>query len=154
MNFATFTSGGRTFTAAEQAAAFDAYISQDKYLSERRGQYAERGAVWLPMVHRLDFSIAQNAFVNIAGKRNTFQFRVDIDNFTNLLNSDWGVGQRFVAPNAQILTNPAVVNGASTYRLRTVNTANGTELIRNTFEQTAGIADVYRVMFSIRYLFN
>ena len=59
-----------------------------------------------------------------------------------------------MAPNAQLLTNQAVVNGRSTYRLRTVNTANGIELIRNTFEQTAGIADVYRVMFSVRYLFN
>lgn len=154
MNFATFSSGGRTFTAADQAAAYDAYITQDKYLSTRRGQYAERGAVWLPMVHRMDFSIAQNAFVNIAGKRNTFQFRVDVDNFGNLLNNDWGVGQRLVAPNAQLLTNPAVVDGRSTYRLRTVTTANGTELIRNTFEQTAGLADVYRVMFSVRYLFN
>ena len=154
MNFSQFTASGRTFTAAEQAAAFEAYINQDKYLSSRRGQYAERGALWLPMVHRLDVAIAQNAFVNIAGKRNTFQFRVDIDNFGNLLNSDWGVSQRTVAPNAQLLTNPAVVDGRSTYRLRTITTANGLELIRNTFESTSTISDVYRVMFSLRYLFN
>ncbi len=37
MNFAQFTSSGRTFTAAEQAAAWDAYIAQDKYLSKHRG---------------------------------------------------------------------------------------------------------------------
>ena len=35
---------------AEQAAAWDAYISQDKYLSKHRGQYAERNAIFLPMV--------------------------------------------------------------------------------------------------------
>ncbi|MBA2259590.1 MAG: TonB-dependent receptor, partial [Acidobacteria bacterium] len=155
MNFTSFSSGGRTFSPAEQAAAWDAYIKQDKYLSTRRGQYAERGALWLPMVHRLDFAVAQNAFVNLFGKRNAFQFRVDIDNFTNLLNSDWGAGQRTVAIFGQVLTNPTTDSqGRSAYRLRTVTTANGTELIKNTFEQTAGIPDVYRVMFSLRYTFN
>ena len=124
---------------AEQAAAWDAYINQDKYLSTRRGQYAERGALWLPMVHRLDFAIAQNAFANFFGKRNAFQFRVDIDNFTNLLNSDWGVGQRTVASFGQVLTNPGVdAQGRATYRLRTVTTANGVELIKNTFETDRG----------------
>ena len=67
MNFQTFTSGGATFTAAEQAAAWDAYISQDAYLSKHRGQYAERNGVLLPMVCRLDFSVAQDLFKNIGG---------------------------------------------------------------------------------------
>jgi len=44
MNFQAFTSGTRTFTAAEQAAAWDAYIAQDAYLSQHRGEYAKRGA--------------------------------------------------------------------------------------------------------------
>ncbi len=159
MNFTSFsaTAAGvtRTFSPAEQAAAWDAYINQDKYLSTRRGQYAERGALWLPMVHRLDFSIAQNAFVNVFGKKNAFQFRVDIDNLTNLLNSDWGVSQRTVAITGQVLTNPTIdTSGRSAYRLRTVNTATGPELIRNSFEPTTLITDVYRVMFSLRYTFN
>ena len=51
---------------------------------------------------------------------NAFQFRVDIDNFTNLLNSDWGVGQRTVAHLGKDLTNPITdTQGRSTYRLRT-----------------------------------
>ena len=39
MNFATFTHAptGRVFTAAEQTAAFEAYIQQDPYLSKHRG---------------------------------------------------------------------------------------------------------------------
>ena len=52
MNFQTFTAGGITFTADQQAAAFEAYIAQDKYLSAHRGEYAQRGAVFLPLVHR------------------------------------------------------------------------------------------------------
>ena len=63
MNFQPFSVGTRLYTAAEQAAAWDAYISQDSYLSEHRGEYAQRGAIFLPMVHRLDFSVNQDFFV-------------------------------------------------------------------------------------------
>ena len=88
--------GGRTFTAAEQATAWDAYIDQDSYLSTHRGQYAERNGVLLPMVWRMDFSVSQDLFKNLGGARHSLQFRMDIHNFTNLLNRDWGVGQRLV----------------------------------------------------------
>jgi hypothetical protein len=148
MNFVTFTAGGRTFTAAEQAAAWNAYIDQDKYLSKRRGQYAERGGVFLPFVRRADVSVSQNLFLNLGGRRHEFQFRTDVLNFGNLLNSNWGVGKRLV--NAQPLTNPGVdAQGRLTYRLRVVNN----ELMTKSLEQTAGIGDVYRVMFSLRYTF-
>ena len=42
------------YTAAEQAAAFDRYIEQDSYLRGKRGQYVDRNANELPMLHRLD----------------------------------------------------------------------------------------------------
>ena len=51
---------GVTYTSAQQAAAWDAYINQDPYLSQHRGEYAVRNAVFLPFVHRLDFSASQD----------------------------------------------------------------------------------------------
>ena len=100
MNFQAFTRRhGRTFTAAEQAAAWDAYIAQDSYLSKHRGEYAERGGAFLPMVVQLDFSLAQDLFTDIGGRRNALQLRADFLNFGNLLNSDWGVGQRWSSPS-------------------------------------------------------
>ena len=69
MNFSAFTSGGVAFTAAQQAAAWEAYINQDNYLSKHRGEYAERGAVFLPMVYRMDLSFSQDLFANIGGTR-------------------------------------------------------------------------------------
>jgi len=154
MNFQQFTVSGRTFTAAEQAAAWEAYIQQDSYLSKHRGEYSGRNAVFLPMVWRTDLSISQDLFRSIGGKRQELTFRADILNFLNLLNSDWGVGNRYVAGNApftQPLTNGAIdAQGRATYRLRVVNN----ELIRSTFENTAGIADVYRIQFQLRYTFN
>jgi hypothetical protein len=154
MNFQTFTSGGRTFTAAEQAAAWNAYIEQDPYLRKHRGEYAQRGAVFLPLVHRMDLSLAQDFFLNLGGRRHAFQFRADVLNFGNLLNSDWGVGKRLV--NAQPLIvptaaqgGPADAQGRAQYRLRVI----GTELMSKSFEPTASLTDVYRIQFSLRYTF-
>jgi len=153
MNFSQFTSGGHTYTPAEQAAAWDAYINQDSYLSKHRGEYAERGAVFLPMVWRADFSLAQDLFTDIGGKRHTLQARVDIFNFTNFLNHNWGVGYRLVSNTP--LTNPGVDSqGRATYRMRVVNG----QLMNHSLERTASLTnttgDVYRVQFSFRYTFN
>ena len=158
MNFQTFTQGGRTFTAAEQAAAWEAYIQQDDYLRSHRGQYAERGGVFLPMLFRTDLSIAQSLLRDIGGKRNELQFRVDVLNFLNLLNSDWGVGERLISTTfatPPVTASPLTSAGADAqgrllYRLRVVNN----ELLSRSLEPTSGINDVYRIQFSFRYNFN
>ena len=157
MNFQTYTAGGRTYTSAEQAAAWEAFISQDSYLSEHRGEYAEREAVFLPMVFRMDLSVAQEVFRDILGKRNAFQFRIDILNFGNLLNENWGVGQRLVSTSPLIVPSSsqggaADAEGRARYRLRTLST--GGEMLSKSLEPTAGLSDVWRIQFSIRYLFN
>ena len=132
--------------------------------AQHRGQYAERNALFLPLVHRADISVSQDFYFNIAGRRNTFQFRMDIDNFTNLLNDNWGVGQRLVfsstSPpvNSQPLTFPTAAQGGPIRRARPCAVPGcGPDqrraARRRRLEQTAGIADVYRIMFSSRYTF-
>jgi hypothetical protein len=150
MNFVQFThTNGRVFTPAEQAQAFEAYIQQDRYLREHRGEYAQRGAVFLPIFHRLDLSLLQDVFRDLGGRRHSFQVRFDILNFGNLLNSDWGVGQRLV--RNQLLTNGAAdAQGRLAYRMTVVNN----ELLTNSYEYQAGLDDVYRFMISLRYTFN
>jgi len=153
MNFRSLTTGGKTFTAADQAAAFDAYINQDPYLKGRRGQYAERNALFMPNVNRVDLSIMQDIFHSIGGAKHTGQIRLDITNFGNLLNHNWGVGQTVV--NNKILQSPtADAQGRLSYTLATVSTASGPALISNTFQSTATIFDVYVMMVSFRYGFN
>ena len=149
MNFRTLTTGGVTYTPDQQAAAFEAYITQDKYLSQHRGQYAERNAVFLPFLHKMDLSLTQDVFKNIKGRRNAGQFRIDIQNFGNMLNSDWGVGQRIIRNN--ILTAPQIdAAGRLSYTMQAVSG----RLVSRTFESTSGLADVYQFMLSFRYSFN
>jgi len=146
---ATATTPAKTFTAAEQAAAFEQYIASDSYLSSHRGQYAQRGAVFLPNVNRVDLSIIQDVFHGAAGSKHSGQLRLDITNFGNLLNHNWGVGQRII--NNQILTSPqADAQGRLTYNLQTLSG----NLLTTPMQTSAGISDVYVMMLSFRYTFN
>jgi hypothetical protein len=163
MNFVSQTVGGRTFTPAEQAAAWNAYIEQDSYLSKHRGEYAVRGGVFLPMVKRADFGIQQDLFRSLRQKRHALQVRMDILNVGNLLNKNWGVSQRLVGSstsppiNALPLTvataaqgGPADAQGRAQYTLRVLNN----QLISKSLEQTLFRSDVWSLQFALRYSFN
>ena len=158
MNFVPFTASGQTYTAADQAAAFDAYISQDPYLSKHRGGYAERNGLMMPLWKHLDLSLSQDVFHKISGRKHSGQVRLDVTNFGNLVNHSWGVGRRPVigaATSGQnllpLLTTATVdANGAVAYRLALVNGAFPT----TTFQTTTFSSDVYTMMLSFRYNFN
>lgn len=157
MNFRPFTSGGRTFTVAEQIAALEAYIAQDPYLKNRRGQYAERGGLPMPVASRIDLSIMQQVFGRIGGKRNSGEIRLDITNFGNLLNSSWGVGDQTVVANSGANSIPLLAGasvdaatGAVVYQMPVVNN----ELVTSTFRKSAFLSDTYSMLLSFRYTFN
>ena len=151
MRFEAYTPTGSTrlFSVAEQKAAWDAYINQDEYLSSHRGQYAERGAVFLPVVFRTDFSVTQDIYAKANGKRNNLQLRMDVLNFGNLLNNKWGTGQRLVS-NQPLISRGVNAAGEAIYRLQNV----GNDLLSTTYQKTAGISDVYRIQLGMRYTFD
>jgi hypothetical protein len=158
MNFQEYTitvnGAPRTFTAAQQAEAWNAYINQDPYLKNRRGKYAERNGVLLPFVHRIDFSLSQDIAPVIKGRKHAFQLRWDILNFGNLLNKNWGVGQTLISNTPLIVpTNaqggPADAQGRARYRMRAING----ELMTKSYQYTANIDDVWRMQVSLRYTF-
>ncbi|MGH7477389.1 MAG: TonB-dependent receptor [Longimicrobiales bacterium] len=91
LQFRDFTSGGVTYTADQQRVAFEAFIAGDDYLSGRRGNYAERNASRTPFEHVIDLRLAQELFGTVGGRRNAVELTLDIFNFTNLLNSEWGL---------------------------------------------------------------
>ena len=77
-------------TTAQQAQGLEDYISQDKYLNSRRGQYAERNGSRLPFTNIIDVKLIQDFNVKLNNKNYQFQITYDIFNFTNMLNRDWG----------------------------------------------------------------
>lgn len=88
----SYTQGGTTFSPEEQWQRLNAFISNDRHLDSRRGDYAERNGARTPFETVLDLRIAQDIVVFKAanGRENKFQITLDIFNFTNLLNPNWG----------------------------------------------------------------
>ena len=145
------------FNAAQQAEALDKFIDQDPYLSTRRGQYVERNSNVLPMLHKIDLSVTQDFYIKIAGKKNSFQFRADILNFTNLLNRNWGVSQRPTATNILgVSSAPSSTNGfVPGYQMATQIDEEGVlSLAQKTFQKNASIFDVWQAQFTLRYIFG
>lgn len=77
-------------SAAQQWTLLNAFIESDPYLSENRGGYAEKNAGFRPFVSILDLAIRQDAAFKIGGRRHLIQLSLDIFNFGNLINREWG----------------------------------------------------------------
>ena len=74
-------------------AALDAFIAQDDYLSEHRGQIAERFGAVNPWYSNIDLRILQDIGFLVGRSASKLQLSLDVLNVANLLNSDWGVRQ-------------------------------------------------------------
>lgn len=149
MNFEQYSSGGTTYTVADQVAAFNNYIDQDKYLSKRRGMYAERNGALMPWVTRFDLSAILGVHVKTNGVNHTVEFRADIFNVGNLLNKDWGVGDVINNSSPIAARNKLDGSGLPVYRM---NTLNGS-LNYSTYRKGTSLADVWQAQFGIRYTF-
>ena len=135
------------FSGAGQGAAFDTFISQDDYLSTRRGQYAERYGALSPWRGKWDMKFMQDYnFKPSSGsdKTNTIQFSIDVLNIGNLLNSDWGLVQ--VPTSIQ----PIGVSVDQTTKVPTY-TFNGTQT--KTYNYDASLLSRWQAQFGVRYIF-
>ncbi|WP_299536316.1 carboxypeptidase regulatory-like domain-containing protein [Ulvibacterium sp.] len=132
------------FSGPGQAEAFEAYIQQDDYLSDNRGEYFDRYGALAPWRSRWDVKILQDFNFNVAGNRvHTIQFSIDILNFGNLLNSDWGVVQQ--PNNLNPLSVSVDANNVPTY------TFNPT--LTETFGFDSSLLSRWQAQFGLRYIF-
>jgi Carboxypeptidase regulatory-like domain len=148
------------YTVAQQAEALETYISQDKYLSKHRGQTAERNEGLYPFRSQLDFKLLQDVFVNLGKKRNTIQFSLDIFNFGNLINKDWGAVKTLTLNNfgnASLLVpqnTAALVAGGTVKPTFNIALDPSGNLPTETYRTVQTVSSTYYMQFGIRYIFN
>lgn len=137
------TVDGVPYTADMQRDDFWAFINQDDYLKDCKGQYTERGGAKMPWHHQLDFKYTRDMSVNWGKTKHTLQLGIDILNLPNFLCKDWGVFKQITGND---LLN--FKNGKYTY-----NTVNGVRHL-STSQNFQNLASTYQIMFTIKYLFN
>ncbi|MCM5663465.1 TonB-dependent receptor [Galbibacter mesophilus] len=129
-----------------QAAALEAFIQQDDYLNDNRGDYMERYGALSPWRSRIDLKLLQDFNFKVAGdKTNTIQFSIDILNFGNLLNSNWGVIE---VPRNQFPISVASVDANN------VPTYSFDPSLTETFIPSSNITSRWQAQVGLRYIFN
>jgi hypothetical protein len=141
---------GTLIPNAAEADAFWAYVQQDKYLRSRQGQYTEPNGALFPWVHTVDARLLQDFSVRTGTRRHTLQFSVDMLNFTNFLNPNWGIRQRLFVNNAAPLRYTSMTTaGVPQFALNRVNNNFPTE----TFEPGLTVASTWGMQLGLRYIF-
>lgn len=106
-------------TADQQREAFNAYIEQDDYLSSHRGEIAEKYGAVSPWYSRIDMRITQEFGLS---NGSNIQLSLDILNFGNLLNSNWGVREIATTTGLAQPIGVSVSNGVPSYSFDTAQT--------------------------------
>ncbi|MBI1939495.1 MAG: TonB-dependent receptor [Ignavibacteriales bacterium] len=145
--FEPYIENGTTVSAQAQWNAFNKFIEQDDYLSSNRGKIAERFGAVNPWYFNLDLRILQDYSFMIGQSTHTFQLSIDILNFPNLINSDWGVRQTAnsaaTSPLQLVKFNDA---GAPVFKYQ------GTA--KETYTDDVSLNSRWQMQVGLRYLFN
>jgi len=139
-----------TTAGIAQAAAFDAYINGDKYLSTRRGQFTERNGARTPWNVQADFRFAQDIQVAKGKHPHVLTLTYDIVNLTNLVNKNWGV--QYFSPNtfnsmASVGVKVATPGTATAYPVYSFSQSDVTSYSKDFFGSR------YQMQLGLRYSF-
>ena len=147
------TIAGREYSPAEQWTILNNYIEKDDYLSNNRGQVAERNGAKLPWLHRFDVRVAQDIYVTRLPERHKIQITFDVLNFGNLLNNEWGVQQ--TAWQTALLTYAGrdAATNLPTYRLNRVAGGPNGEVPTEVFRSLTNLGQTWSAQIGVRYSF-
>ncbi|WP_343329905.1 TonB-dependent receptor [Polaribacter staleyi] len=125
---------------ADQKSGLKNYINQDDYLNGRKGEYAERYGALSPWRGKMDVKFIQNLKL---ANNNSLEFTIDILNFGNLLNSNWGLVQQ---PDAVQLLGVTVDSaGLPTYSFNSD--------LKETFVYNSTLLSRWQAQVGLRYSF-
>ena len=146
-------------TTAAEIQAFQDFISGDPYLNSRRGQIAERNASYQPWINQLDMGFQQE--LSGFSKKDKFVMRLDVYNFLNFLNKDWGqqnglgfFGTRRLA-NVADVTGTCPTNCQYVYQIKDATGAPNRQDygVYDTYTNPARVISRWQAMFTVKYQF-
>lgn len=150
IQFRDIVSSGRVVASAyQQAQAFENFIRNSPCLSRNRGRIMPRNDCKQPFLNQVDIAIRQTV-PTVAAQRLSLQ--LDITNFGNLLNKNWGqmrVTEASSNSNVPLLTHVGMTNKDPRVAVPIVQfNVNQKEYIVGNFA-----SNYWRMQFSARYSF-
>ncbi|WP_160714909.1 TonB-dependent receptor [Chitinophaga solisilvae] len=146
MQFAPLTDiNGQVQDAPAQRQALIRFISQDKYLRSRRGQYTEKYAGENPWMSQVDMRILQDFVIKGKKKNQTIQVSLDIINLGNMLNSNWGVVKYATTSGYTQPLSVAYNNNAPVYQFD--------PSLQSTFITSPDLPSRWQIQAGLRYIF-
>lgn len=123
------------------------FISQDKYLNSHRGQYAQRNALIYPWFKRVDLNVTEdiNFYSNKHGRKHTLRLSADIYNFTNLINSNWGLYKQAYTTSPIKFDKMAADGKTPIFSFQPISSS---------FVNNTSIISRWQLQFGVRYLFD
>ncbi|MFA6229810.1 MAG: carboxypeptidase regulatory-like domain-containing protein [Rhodanobacter sp.] len=142
---------------AQQIQQFQDFLASDKYLKDHRGQVASRNGAHAPWVTTMDMSFSQE----IPGlfKGNKGEVRLDVYNFLNLMNKNWGLQRYAGIYPTRTLANYGGVNaqGQYVYNLPTDKSGNyqpqQLQVYDGGFYDPSRVVSRWSAMLTVRYTF-
>ena len=136
---------GSIVSPQEQWNRLNAFIEQDEYLREHRGQIAERFGAVNPWYSNIDLRLLQDVALQAGGRRHALQVSLDILNVGNLMNSDWGVRKVASSSATSPLTLAGFAGTTPTFKFRGP---------AETYIDDPGLYSRWRAQIGLRYLYN
>jgi len=151
INLVDYSVGDNVVTAAQQWENLNNLIEDDKYLSNNRGSYAEKNGAWSPFGTYFDIAVRHDFGLNLGGQRHRFQVSLDIANFGNMLNPNWGT----------VYSVPGDFNNYYLYQFEGYEADGTTPQFTFRNDQTgldrfniSGLASRWSMLLGLRYMFN
>lgn len=132
---------------------FWAFVNQDSYLKNHKGQYAEAYAARSPWIHRFDVRIAQDFSIMAGKQKNTLQISLDFMNVGNMLNKAWGVRKTSVVSNNNRILKYEGVDASNTPIFSMWRDSQG-NVPTQTYDYSMDYSECWSFQVGIRYIFN
>jgi hypothetical protein len=136
---------GNIQSAAAQRVALQAFINQDDYLKDLKGQYTEKYGAETPWFSQLDLRILQDYKFKAGKGMKTVQFSIDIQNLGNMLSSKWGVRKYATTSGYYQPLGVSVTAGVPSYTFDTSQ--------KQTFVSSPDLQSRWQMQFGLRYIF-
>lgn len=127
-------------------AGLDQLIESDSCLSQFRGTIVPRNACKTGWVNQVNIHFAQEVEV---AKGHVIEFILNIENFGNLINNDWGRVDAIFQPSNIPLADVAISGDGTQFIYSPSSSATASAADPN----VARIPSVYRIQFGMRYRF-